>query len=58
MVGLFLVFWGVSIDVETVTESEVSQKEKNNYHTISLLCGIQKNDTDELNCKAEIETQM
>ena len=24
----------------------------------SLICGIQKNDTDELICKAEIDTQM
>ena len=28
------------VDLETVIQSEVSQKEKNKYHTISLICGI------------------
>ena len=28
------------IDLETVIQSEVSQKEKNKYHIISLTCGI------------------
>ena len=28
------------IDPETVIQSEVSQKEKNKYSTISLICGI------------------
>ena len=46
------------IDLETVIQSEVSQKEKNKYHIISLTCGIWKHGTDELICKAEIETQM
>ena len=46
------------MDLETVIQSEVSQKEKNKYRVISFMCGIQKNDTDELICKAEIETQM
>ena len=54
--GSFVETW---MDLESVIQSEViSQKEKNKYHTISLICGLQKNDTDELNCKAEIETQM
>ena len=30
------------MDVETVLQSEVSQKEKNKYCIISLICGIQK----------------
>ena len=34
----------------------MSQKEKNKC-LISLIYGLQKNDTDELICKAEIETQ-
>ena len=42
------------MDLETVTQSEVSQKEKNKYRIISLICGIQKNGIDELICKAEI----
>ena len=46
------------MDLKTVIQSEVSQKEKNKYCIISLICGIQKNDTDELICKTEIETQM
>ena len=43
------------MDLEIVIQNEVSQKEKNKYHIISLVCGIQKNGTDELITKAEIE---
>ena len=28
------------MDLEIVIQSEVSQKEKNKYHIISLICGI------------------
>ena len=28
------------MDLETVTQGEVSQKEKNKYHMISFICGI------------------
>ena len=45
------------MELESVIQSEVSQKEKNKY-IISLICGIQKNGTDELIGKAEIESQM
>ena len=45
-------------DLETVIQTEVSQKEKDKYHIISLICGIEKNSTDELISKAEIESQM
>ena len=45
------------IDLEMAIQSEMSQKEKNKC-MISLICGIQKNDTDELICKAGIESQM
>ena len=45
------------IDLETVVQNEVSQKEKNKYCIISLKCVLQKNSKDELICKAEIETQ-
>ena len=46
------------MDLETVLQSEVSQKEKSKYHILIHICGIQKNGTDELICKAEIELQM
>ena len=39
------------MDLETVIQSEESQKEKSKYRIISLICGIWKNDTDELICK-------
>ena len=45
------------MDLETVIQSEVSQKEKNKYRILTHICGIQKNRTDEPVCKAEIETQ-
>ena len=45
------------MDLETVIQSEVSQKEKNKYCILTNICGIQKNCTDEPVCKAEIETQ-
>ena len=54
-IGLFVEMW---LDLETVIQSEVSQKEKNKYRILMHICGMQKNGTDELVCKAEIETQM
>ena len=51
---LFVETW---IDVYTIIQSELSLKEKNKYHIISFICGIQKNYTDELICKAEKKTQ-
>ena len=53
-IGSFVETW---MDLETGIQSEVSQKGKKKYHIISLICGIQEYDTDELICKAEIETQ-
>ena len=38
-------------------ESEVSQKQKDKYHMISLMCGILKNDTNEFTYKTEIDSQ-
>ena len=43
------------MDLETVLQSEVSQKEKNKYRILTHICGIQKDGTDEPVCKAEIE---
>ena len=54
-IGSFVETW---MNLETVMQSEVSQKEKHKYHILAHICGIQKNGTDELVCKAEIETQM
>ena len=53
--GSFVEAW---MDLETVIQSEVNQKEKNKYCTLIHTCGIQKNGTDEPVRKAEIETQM
>ena len=50
----FLEMW---MDIETVIQSDVSQKEKNKYHILMLICAIQTNGTDEFICKAVIETQ-
>ena len=45
------------MDLEIITLSEVSQKEKDKYHIISLICGIFKNDTNELIYKTETDLQ-
>ena len=44
------------MDLETVIQSEANQKEKNKDHILAYICGIQKNGTDDLICKAEIKT--
>ena len=36
-IGSFVETW---VDLEIVIQSEVSQKEKNKYHIIVLICGI------------------
>ena len=54
-IGSFVETW---MDLETVTQSEVRQKEKNKYRILTHICGTQKNGTDELVCRAEIQTQM
>ena len=46
-IGSFVEMW---MDLESVTQSKVSQKEKNKY------LRIYKNGTDELICRAGIET--
>ena len=42
--------------LEVIILSEVSQKEKDKPHMISL-CGILKNDKNKLICKTETDTQ-
>ena len=44
------------MDLEIIIQSEMSQKDK--YFIISLKCEILKKGTDELTCKAKIESQM
>ena len=41
------------MDLETVIQNKVSQKEKNKYHISTHICGIYKNGTDQSFCKAE-----
>ena len=36
-IGSFVETW---MDLETVIQSEVSQKEKNKYHILTNICGI------------------
>ena len=45
------------MDLEMVILSEISQKKSGKYHMISLICGILKNDTNELIYETEIESQ-
>ena len=54
-IGSFVEMW---MDLESVIQSEVSQKEKNKYCILMHICGIQKNSTDESICRAGIEMQM
>ena len=54
-IGSFVEIW---LDLETVIQSEISQKDKNKYHILMHICGTSKNGTDEPVCRAEIETQM
>ena len=51
-------FAATRMDLETVIQSEVSQKEKNKYRILMHVCGIQKNGTEEPVCKAEIDTDV
>ena len=51
----FVEMW---MDLETVIQSEVSQKEKNKYRILTHVCGTLKNGTVEPVCRAEVETQM
>ena len=54
-IGSFVETW---MDLETVIQSRVSQKEKNKYRILMHVCGTQKNGTDEQGWRAEVETQL
>ena len=43
--------------LETITQGEESQKEKNKYRMLMHICGIYKNGTDEPSCKTRTDTQ-
>ena len=44
-IGSFVEMW---MDLESVKQSEVSQKEKNKYRILTHICGIYKNGIDDL----------
>ena len=52
-------FFATWMDLDIIILSEVSQKEKDKYHMILLICGIFKKekDTNELIYKIEIDPQ-
>ena len=54
-IGSFVEMW---MDLQSVIQSEVSQEEKNKYHILMHICGIQQNGTDEPSSSAGIEMQM
>ena len=44
------------MNLESITQSEVSQKEKNKYHILMHIYEILKNNTDEPICISAVET--
>ena len=53
--GHFVETW---MHLQTIIQSEVSEKEKNKYRILTHISGTQKNCTDEQVCRAETQTQM
>ena len=45
------------MNLEPIIQSEVSQKERNEYHILTNIYGIQKGGTDEPMCRAAVEMQ-
>ena len=45
------------MNLEPIMQSEVSQKEKNKYHILTHIYGIQKEDTEEFIQSAAVEKQ-
>ena len=45
------------MNLQPIIQSEVSQKEKNKYHTLMKIYGIKKDGADEPICKAAVKTQ-
>ena len=46
------------VDLEPIIQSEVSQKEKNKYHILTHIYGIDKDGTDEPIYRAAIENRL
>ena len=53
--GSFVEMW---MHLESIIQSQVSQKEKNKYSILSHVYGIKKNGTDEPICRVGIGMQM
>ena len=45
------------MNLESIIQSEVSQKEKDNYHILMHIYGIYKNGTEEFICRTALEKQ-
>ena len=45
------------MNLEPITQSEVSQKEKDKYHILMHIYGIQKDGTDEFICRTDLREQ-
>ena len=45
------------LNLEPIIQTEVSQKEKDKYRTLTHICGIQKNGTEEFIYSATVEKQ-
>ena len=45
------------MNLEPIIQNEVSQTEKNKYHTLTHIYGIWKDGTDEPTCRAAMESQ-
>ena len=43
------------MNIEPITQSEVSQKEKDKYHILTHIYGIQKNGTEQYIYRATVE---
>ena len=53
--GSFVETW---MDLETVIQSEISQKEKNKYHMLTHICGTQKNGLQGRNGDTDVEKKL
>ena len=53
--GSFVVMW---MDLETIAQSEVSQKEKNKYHILTHTCEIYKSGTEDPISRTGTEIQI
>ena len=53
-IEIFAVRW---MDIETVIQCEISQKEKNKYHMLTNIYGINKNGSEPLRRRRGIKTQ-